>query len=275
MAVAPFISPRDCHSRGVYSSGAPAGPEPSRRRGAAEGGSGSYIRAGTTLTGGTGRLARMAERSSYTRRGRSLSLARLLQIPFPNPHAPPPRAVSGHRAARRTRSGPEPQLCCHGRGSEGRSEIRRERQRCRRGRGGGGRSAAALELGGGGEGGEGGGGRGAGGAVGRAGGRDRGHLELQELVQAAVLQPVAADPAARAHAGGGQGGARAAACGVGGRAPPSQGRSPRRRGAAPARQQRQQDLPGGISRFMALELCRLACPSLLKFLLFTEFRVEL
>ncbi|TKV96854.2 hypothetical protein SEVIR_9G456100v4 [Setaria viridis] len=35
-----------------------------------------------TLTGGTVRLARMAERS-YTRRGRSLSLSRLLQIPFP------------------------------------------------------------------------------------------------------------------------------------------------------------------------------------------------
>ena len=94
MAVAPFISPRDCHSRGVYSSGAPAGPEPSRRRGAAEGGSGSYIRAGTTLTGGTGRLARMAERS-YTRRGRSHSLARLLQIPFPTlrHHARSPATV--------------------------------------------------------------------------------------------------------------------------------------------------------------------------------------
>ncbi|PVH32881.1 hypothetical protein PAHAL_9G514000 [Panicum hallii] len=47
-----------------------------------------------TLTGGTGWLARMAERS-YTWRGRSLSLSRLLQIPFPTlrHHARSPATV--------------------------------------------------------------------------------------------------------------------------------------------------------------------------------------
>jgi hypothetical protein len=88
------------------------------------------------------------------------------------------------------------------------------------------------------------------GGIGMAGGAcggDRGVLRLQECVPEAVLQPVVADPAALAYAGGGQGGAKAATCGFRGRTQEARGGASRLQGAAPARHQQQQDLPSGIS----------------------------